>query len=196
MIKKKLKGTVLGLIAAATVMSGSTGVLAADPTSFNNSTSSSVSSSNVFTAGSDTSQGKTGSMTDKSMGGTTSTPTESTSQSVSVYATKASSVSIKVPQVLIGNSTKSEYLVGVKGDVTPKQSVTVAPSATFTLTDINDSARSKTAKISQTKTNWSYSDLSAADAYVYTKGTITYDELKAGSYSGVFNLAVSLNYTK
>ena len=30
MIKKKLKGTVLGL-AAATVMSGSTGVLAADP---------------------------------------------------------------------------------------------------------------------------------------------------------------------
>lgn len=31
MIKKKLKGTVLGLIAAATVMSGSTGVLAADP---------------------------------------------------------------------------------------------------------------------------------------------------------------------
>lgn len=132
MIKKKLKGTVLGLIAAATVMSGSTGVLAADPTSFNNSTSSSVSSSNVFTAGSDTSQGKTGSMTDKSIGGTTSTPTESTSQSVSVYATKASSVSIKVPQVLIGNSTKSEYLVGVKGDVTSKQSVTVAPSATMT----------------------------------------------------------------
>ena len=133
-------------------------------------------------------------MTDHSFGGGTSTPTDSATQTVSVYATKASSAQIKVPQVLIGDATHSEYLVGVKGDITSKQSISVAPgSNSFNLVDINDSSRSVSASISQSKSNWSYGDLAGGD-WVYSKGSITYAQLKAGSYSGVFNLAINLNY--
>lgn len=197
MIKKKLKGALFALVATSMLTVCSTGVYAAEQTSFNDSTASSTDGTN-FTPGSDTSQNKTGSMTNQTFGGTSSSSSETTTQSVSVYATKASSVQIKVPQVLVGNSTKSEYLVGVKGDITSKQSVSVAPTAsTFKLTDIHDSSKSVTANITQTKTNWSYSDLSAANMdWVNSKGTISYSELKAGSYSGIFNLAVNLNYSE
>lgn len=87
MFKKNMKGAVFALIAAATLTGTAAPVFAADPTSFNNSTASTVSGANneTFTAGS-------------------------------------------------GN-------------------------------------------------------------YVYAKGDITYPELHAGSYSGVFNLAVNLNYS-
>lgn len=196
MVSKKLKGMLLALAVVGVVTTGASSVYAAQ-SSFNDSTASSTDGEN-FSAGEDESQNKVGNMTDHTFGGGTSTPTDSKTQSVSVYATKASSVQIKVPQVLVGNSTKSEYLVGVKGDITSKQSVSVAPTAsTFKLTDVHDSSRSVTANITQTKTNWSYSDLAGANMdWVNSKGTISYSELKAGSYSGIFNLAVNLNYSE
>ena len=120
-------------------------------------------------------------------------------QSVSVYATKSSSVQLKVPQVLIGDATKSAYHVGVKGDITTKQTVTVTPAASFQLKDVRDTDRAAvTATVKQNKTSWSCTDLAAAGSgnYVYAKGDISYAELHAGSYSGVFNLAVNLNYAK
>lgn len=194
---RNTKGAVLGMLTAAAIMSAAPlSAFAATPSSFNNSTASSV-TNNTFSAGSDVSQGKTGSMADMTLGGeSASSPTENKSQTVSVYATKASYVQIKVPQVLVGDATKSKYLVGVKGDITTKQSVTVAPSAsTFKLTDVYDSARSVTANVAQTKTNWSCNDLlTGGNDYVYTTGDITYNKLHAGSYAGTFNLAVTLNY--
>lgn len=195
MHKKKLKGALFALATATILTVSSTGVYAAEPTSFDDSTASSTDGTN-FVPGTDTSQNQTGSMTDHTFGGTSSKPSETKGQSIKVYATKASSVQIKVPQVLVGGSSKSEYLVGVKGDITSKQSVTVAPlSNTFKLTNVYDSSKSETATISQTKTDWSYSDLSASD-WVYSKGTISYNTLKAGSYNGTFNLAVNLNYSE
>lgn len=204
-MKNKLKTGMLGLMTVATILGATpaASVFAADtPTSFNNSTASSVSGTNneTFTAGSDVSQGQVGKETDQVLGGESeSAPTETKSQSVSVYATKSSSVQIKVPQVLIGDATQSAYHVGVKGDITTKQSVTVAPAAaTFDLKDVKDSSRSAVkATITQEKQTWSCSDLANANDgkdYVYAKGTISYDELHAGSYNGVFNLGVTLNY--
>ena len=191
MVNKRLKGLLFAM--AFVGMTASTSIAYASPTSFNDSTASTTDGTN-FSEGSDVSQNKEGSMTDHSFGGGTSTPTDSTTQTVSVYATKASSAQIKVPQVLIGDATHSDYLVGVKGDITSKQSISVAPSSnTFNLVDVNDSSRSVSASISQTKSNWSYGDLAEGD-WVYSKGSITYAQLKAGSYSGVFNLAVNLNY--
>lgn len=203
-MKNKCKNMMLGLMAFATVLGATpaTGVFAADPASFNNSTASTVSGTNseTFTAGSDASQGQVGKETDQVLGGATaSAPTETKSQSVSVYATKSSSVQIKVPQVLIGNATKSAYHVGVKGDITTKQTVTVTPAATFELKDVKDADRAAvTATVKQNKTSWSCTDLATAGSgnYVYAKGDISYAELHAGSYSGVFNLAVNLNYAK
>ena len=142
MFKKNMKGAVFALIAAAALTGTAAPVFAADPTSFNNSTASTVSgtSNETFTAGSDASQNQVGKEASVTFGGTTSNPTEtSPTNNVSVYATKASSVQVKIPQILIGDSSKSTYHVGVKGDVTTKQSVTVAPSAaSFVLKDSND----------------------------------------------------------
>lgn len=202
MFKKNMKGAVFALITAATLTGTAAPVFAANPTSFNNSTASTVSGTNneTFTAGSDASQNQVGKETDQTLGGaTTSAPTETKSQSVSVYATKASSVQIKVPQVLIGDATKSAYHVGVKGDITTKQTVTITPAATFELKDVKDTNRAAvTATVNQNKTSWSCTDLATAgsDNYVYAKGDISYAELHAGSYSGVFNLAVNLNYAE
>ena len=198
-MKNKCKNMMLGLMACATVLGATpaTGVFAADPASFNNSTASTVSGANgeTFTPGSDASQSQVGKETVQTLGGATaSAPTESKSQSVSVYATKASSVQLKVPQVLIGDATKSAYHVGVKGDITTKQTVTVTPAASFQLKDVRDTDRAAvTATVKQNKT-----DLAAAGSgnYVYAKGDISYAELHTGSYSGVFNLAVNLNYAK
>lgn len=201
MFKKNMKGAVFALIAAATLTGTAAPVFAADPTSFNNSTASTVSGTHneTFTAGSDASQNQVGKETDQVLGGATaSNPTEKKSQNVSVYATKSSSVQLKVPQVLIGNATKSAYHVGVKGDITTKQTVTVTPAASFELKDVKDADRAAVkATIQQNKTSWSCTDLATAGSgnYVYAKGDITYPELHAGSYSGVFNLAVNLNYS-
>lgn len=202
MFKKNMKGAVFALIAAATLTGTAAPVFAADPTSFNNSTASTVSGTNgeTFTAGSDASQNQVGKETDQVLGSATaSNPTESKSQAVTVYATKSSSVQLKVPQVLIGSSTASTYHVGVKGDITTKQTVTVTPAATFELKDVKDADRAAvTATVKQNKSSWSCTDLATAGSgnYVYAKGDISYAELHAGSYSGVFNLAVNLNYAK
>lgn len=63
----------LGLMAFATVLGATpaTGVFAADPASFNNSTASTVSGTNseTFTAGSDASQKQVGKETDQVLGG-------------------------------------------------------------------------------------------------------------------------------
>lgn len=118
MFKKNMKGAIFALIAAATLTGTAAPVFAANPTSFNNSTASTVSGTNneTFSAGEDASQNKRGEETDQVLGGeTVSAPTETKSQNVSVYATKSSSVQIKVPQVLIGNATQSAYHVGGKG---------------------------------------------------------------------------------
>lgn len=201
MFKKNIKGAVFALIAAATLTGTVAPVFAADPVSFNNSTASTVSGTNseTFTAGSDASQNQVGKETDQTLGGaTTSAPTETKSQNVSVYATKSSSVQLKIPQVLIGDATKSAYHVGVKGDITTKQTVTVTPAATFELKDVKDADRTAVkATVQQNKTSWSCTDLATAGSgnYVYAKDDITYPELHAGSYSGVFNLAVNLNYS-
>lgn len=64
--------------------------------------------------------------------------------------------------------------------------------------DVKDADRAAVkATIQQNKTSWSCTDLATAGSgnYVYAKGDITYPELHAGSYSGVFNLAVNLNYS-
>lgn len=109
MFKKNMKGAVFALIAAATLTGTAAPVFAADPTSFNNSTASTVSGTHneTFTAGSDASQNQVGKETDQVLGGATA----------------------------------------------------------------------------------------GSGNYVYAKGDITYPELHAGSYSGVFNLAVNLNYS-
>lgn len=104
-MKNKCKNMMLGLMACATVLGATpaTGVFAADPASFNNSTASTVSGANgeTFTPGSDASQSQVGKETVQTLGGATaSAPTESKSQSVSVYATSQAAYSSRYHRYL------------------------------------------------------------------------------------------------
>lgn len=208
MFKKNMKGAVFALIAAATLTGTVAPVFAADNgTTFKNSTASEAIPSqslgwggSTFISGQDESQGVSGKETgydgadpNIEFGGSGAS-TESVERSVNVYATKASSVTICVPQILIGDTQKCSYRIGVKGDVTTKQSVTVAPKqTTFTLTDKNDSNHTVNATIDQKDTTWACSDIGGP--WNYKTGSISYN-IKAGQYTGSFNFDVKLNYTK
>jgi hypothetical protein len=119
--------------------------------------------------------------------------TEHTSQAeVVVYVTRASKVQYKIPQVLIeGSNGSATYKVGVKGDISATQTVSIVPPQSFILTD---GVREITASISQPKTAWVYSDLSSnldEDGYAISVGTLSYS-IPAGSFRGSFNFNISV----
>lgn len=112
---------------------------------------------------------------------------------VIVYATKASKVQYRVPQVLIGDGSdgSATYKVGVKGDIASNQIVKIIPPESFVLTD---GVRTATASISQPKKTWSYNDLLTgldSNGYSIGIGTITFN-IPAGSFSGSFNFDLTV----
>lgn len=117
----------------------------------------------------------------------------STTSEVKVYATKASSVTYKIPQVIVGDSNgTAHYMVGVKGDISATQKINISAPDTFILTD---GVRNVTATISQDKSQWVYTDLivdnSENDGYSLGSGDISYT-LPAGSFSGSFSFDISI----
>lgn len=88
-MKNKCKNMMLGLMACATVLGATpaTGVFAADPASFNNSTASTVSGANgeTFTPGSDASQSQVGKETVQTLGGAKASAPTSQSHRVFLY---------------------------------------------------------------------------------------------------------------
>lgn len=138
--------------------------------------------------GEDVSQGKT---TIYDTQDVTNTEYASTSE-ITVYATKASKITYKIPQTVIGSSEGSAvYKVGVKGDISSTQTVSITAPASFTL---SDGERDVTASITQDKTTWIYSDLTAddlVDGFSMATGIISYI-IPAGSFSGTFNFNISV----
>jgi hypothetical protein len=114
-----------------------------------------------------------------------------TTSEVVVYATRASKVTYKIPQVICGNTDSAYYKVGVKGDISATQQISITAPANFTL---SDGVRDVTATVSQDKTTWVYSDLlgdDLVDGFSMGTGTISY-QLPAGSFSGTFNFTISV----
>ena len=116
----------------------------------------------------------------------------SSTSEIKVYATKASRVSYKIPQTLVGGSNGTAvYKVGVKGDISATQRVTISAPSSFVLTD---GTRNVTATITQDKKTWVYSDLvgsNLVDGYSMGTGTIKYT-IPAGSFSGAFNFNIAI----
>lgn len=142
--------------------------------------------------GKDTTQGKTTTYTDVPI---TETEVSKTSE-VTVYATRGSSVQYKIPQVIIGSAGGSaSYKVGVKGDLSSRQTVSIAPPSEFQMTD---GTRSVTATISQPKTSWTYLDLDGVDdtvdddGFTIGVGNISFS-IPAGSFSGTFNFDITVS---
>ena len=114
------------------------------------------------------------------------------SPQIEVYVTKASKITYKIPQVIVGSSDgKAVYKIGIKGDISSTQKITITPPASFILTD---GSKNITARISQNKSSWVSGDLTSGnleDGYSMTTGTITYT-VPAGSFRGTFNFNVTI----
>ena len=107
---------------------------------------------------------------------------------IKIYATKASKVTYKIPQVVVGSSDgEAVYKVGVKGDLAATQEVSITAPNNFTL---SDGERDVEATVSQDKSTWIYTDLTGSsleDGYSMATGIINY-EIPAGSFSVVIFL--------
>lgn len=119
--------------------------------------------------------------------------THSSTAEVVVYATRASKVQYKIPQVIIGDGStgSATYKVGVKGDISSAQTVSITPPESFNL---SDGTRTVVASISQTKKSWIYSDLSSSlddEGFSIGVGTINFT-IPAGSFSGSFNFTITV----
>lgn len=123
---------------------------------------------------------------------------ESRSESVAVYATQASTYCVVIPKTIIldGDTGVGEYQVGVKGDISGSQSVSVIPVSQMTLTQ--QGKEPITALISQKsygssgeeKTQWTCSEINLSE-YTLQSGFIE-AELSAGSWNGTFDFTITL----
>jgi hypothetical protein len=115
--------------------------------------------------------------------------------------------SVIIPKTIVLGVDKSNatatYTVIVSGDIPSTKMVYVAPidgianndndDIDFYLKDQNTSAAKDdvVAKITQTKTYWSFEDVSGEGAS--TNGTITASNISAGSWTGTFNFTINLH---
>lgn len=161
---KKVMAILMAVILIASL--GTTSVFAADLT---NSVGSVAADSDVVApavpTGKDTTQDKA-SEYELAVDGSTATA-ETNSKTVEVYATQASTYSVKLPKTIIlnGNDGNGAYRVSVKGNISGNQTVKVIPSSSFTLSEqaVTDAKSDVTANVTQAKTAWTTSEINAAD---------------------------------
>ena len=120
---------------------------------------------------------------------------EAITKTVDVYATQASTYSVKIPKTVILNGTDGtgEYNVSVKGNISGNQTVKVIPDTSFTLSEISaiDTKADISATVSQTKTAWTTSEISATQ-WTSQNGAIAAPSITAGVWNGTFGFTVSI----
>jgi surface protein len=98
---------------------------------------------------------------------------------------------------LDGQDRGGKYRVRVKGDIAGSQKISIVPDASFTMSEVNASVDKKadiTASVEQGKTEWNQTEINKDD-YNDEIGTITADDISAGSWSGTFNFNTKLENT-
>ena len=96
-----------------------------------------------------------------------------------------------------GQDRGGKYRVRVKGDIAGSQKISIVPDASFTMSEVNASVDKKadiTASVEQGKTEWNQTEINKDD-YNDEIGTITADDISAGSWSGTFNFNTKLENT-
>lgn len=197
MNKKKTILTVLTAIVLVSLLS--TSVFAANLT---NSTGSVAADFSAGTAvGSDETQSKTSAYEDAITD--SSATAESKTAAVEVYATKASTYSVKIPKTIIldGTTGNGEYRIGVKGDISGDQTITVAPvdadavleGVNFALTEqaVGNPKEDVKATVTQAKTTFVQNEITAAD-WTTQDATIAAPDISAGMWTGTFNFNISI----
>ena len=155
--------------------------------------------------GKDTTQGKY-SQYDTVVDGYPGTTMDETKSEVNVYATVAPSYSIKIPKtIILSASGLGLYDIGVKGDMTGAQVLTIRPDdkiADTTETDFYMSEQNAfvgkkddiVAVVEQSKTEWVWSDINKSDyTWLAEAGKITAEDISAGSWAGTFDFVISMN---
>lgn len=187
---KKFLSVILAVVILATFAMNA---FAATPDLANSVGSVAADSEAAQVVGNDSTQNK---ISEYELAVDSSTATNETgSHSVDVYATQASTYSVKIPKTIIldGTNGNGAYKVSVKGNISGNQTVKVIPATTFTLSEVAtvDAKADVTATVSQTKTAWTTSEITAAD-WSSQNGTISAPAISAGSWNGTFGFTVSI----
>ncbi len=151
--------------------------------------------------GSDATQDKTSEYVDAVTDSTATAETKNAT--VNVYATQASTYSVKIPKtvVLNGADGSGAYRIGVKGNIAGNQTITVAPvdkdaekeGVNFSLAEQGTVSQKSniTASIEQAKTAFVQSEISATD-WTTTDATISAPAITAGAWTGTFDFNISI----
>lgn len=99
-----------------------------------------------------------------------------------------STFSVTIPKTITGSGASGvlDYEVTVSGDFAGNEEVKVIPDASVTLSQ--NKKADVVATIAQDKQAWAVNELETKG-----NGTITYDGIKAGTYTGTFDFAISLD---
>lgn len=129
--------------------------------------------------------------------------TADSTEEVKVYATQASTFSVKIPKVIIldGQAGTAKYQVSVKGNINGNEVVSVVPTASFKMT--SDGKADITATTTQTVQNFvnttfaqnlneSHMNGVKPDAFITTEGDVSVAGMTAGSWAGTTNFNISL----
>ena len=113
--------------------------------------------------------------------------TADSTEEVKVYATQASTFSVKIPKVIIldGQAGTAKYQVSAKGD-TETKTLSVQPEDNFTLT--SEGGKTTTCTVTQEKTSWNPNSITDGST---TSGQLHAD-LSAGTWVGAFLFTIAL----
>lgn len=119
-------------------------------------------------------------------------------KNATVTINSTSSFKVTVPSTItVNQATKAKlnetYNVKVEGDIAGNEKVTVTPSASFDLTSTGKDTI--TATVTQAKTDFSSSEISAVGGSTISGTITTADDITAGEWTGtlVFNIGTGTN---
>ena len=110
-----------------------------------------------------------------------------------VYADIDSEYTVALPKTIKLDSTgkNSDYSVNVKGDIAGTDMINVVPDSSFAMS--TDGKDSVTATVTQTKTSFNYTEVSANGGDgTTTTGSVVAAGLTAGEWNGTFNFNVEM----
>lgn len=199
MNKKKYTKILSTILCIVLMTLCTTNAFAAD---LSNSTGSPVADfSATDKVGSDATQSKSTEYVDAVTDSTATAETKNAT--VNVYATQASTYSVKIPKTVILNGADGSgaFRIGVKGNIAGNQMITVAPvdndadteGVNFSLAERGTVSQKAeiTANIVQAKTAFVQSEISVTD-WTTTDATISAPAITAGVWTGTFDFTISV----
>lgn len=117
--------------------------------------------------------------------------TTNTGAEATVTKTNDSSFSVLIPKAIdLGTATEKEFTVQAKGNIAPTQTLSVTVEETIAMTRSDDVSYSGSATAELADASWTGNALTSD--YSSKNGTVTFEETKAGSYTGTAKFTVTL----